>query len=164
LAARASFRFEDRTYYFTPATPAFDRTGDVEYAGADLFYVLPSPNPLAENWVRLGYRFRNEDTSGNQFRSEGHQPLFTLALGLPWRVQSILDARVEWRDYAVASLYQPAAGPRRDRIATVRAGLERPIGDRTSLEVSYRYTNRDSNVNFFVYDRHEINFMATYRY
>ncbi|MED5261579.1 MAG: hypothetical protein VX574_04205, partial [Myxococcota bacterium] len=168
LAARASFRFEDRTYYFTPLNDDFDRTGDVEYAGLDLFYVLPSPNPLAENWVRVGYRFRNEDSTGDQFRSEGHQPLFTLALGLPWQIQSILDVRVEWRDYDAVSQILNANGgpgvPRRDRIAIVRAGIERPIGERTSLEASYRYTNRDSNVDFFVYDRHEINFMATYRY
>ena len=111
---------------------------------------------------------RNEDSAGDQFRSEGHQPLFTLALGLPWRIQSILDVRVEWRDYDAVSQILNANGgpgvPRRDRIAIVRAGIERPIGERTSLEASYRYTNRDSNVDFFVYDRHEINFMATYRY
>lgn len=164
LAARASFRFEDRSYYFPPATPAFDRDGHVEYIGGDLFYALPSPNPVAENWLRLGYRHRREDTTGNQFRSKGHQPLLTLAVGLPWQLQSIVDVRVEWRDYTAPSPFQLAAGRRKDRIAIVRAGLERPIGAQTSLEVAYRFTDRDSNVNFFVYDRHEISFLATYRY
>lgn len=164
LAARASFRFEDRTYYLTPANAAFERNGYVEYAGLDLFYLLPSPNPAAGNWLRLGYRYRNEDTSGDQFNSEGHQPLFTLALALPWQIQSILDVRVEWRDYAEASLYQREAGPRRDRISVVRTGFERLLSEHASLEIGYRYTNRDSNVDFFVYDRHEISFMGTYRY
>jgi tetratricopeptide (TPR) repeat protein len=164
LATRVSYRREDRSYFFTPATPEFNRDGDVQYAGIDLFYSLPSIDQVAQSWMRVGYRYRKEATKGNQFRSRGDQPLLTLAVNLPWQLQSIVDARVEWRDYDAASLYQPTAGPRRDRIAIVRAGLERPLGRQTSLEVSYRYTNRDSNVNFFVYDRHEINFMATYRY
>ena len=164
FATRASFRFENRDYHFTPATPAFNRNGNVEYAGIDLFYVLPTEDPAAESWLRLGYRFRNEDTSGNQFVSEGHQPLFTLALALPWEIQSILDVRVEWRDYAKPSLYQPRAGPRRDRISILRAAIERALGQHVGLEISYRYTDRDSNVDFYVYDRHEIGFTATYRY
>ena len=164
FAVRASCRFEDRTYHLTPATPAFNRNGNVEYAGIDLFYVLPTEDPAAESWLRLGYRFRNEDTSGNQFVSEGHQPLVTLALALPWEIQSIVDARVEWRDYEKPSLYQPSAGPRRDRISILRAALERPLGEYVDLELSYRYTDRDSNVDFFVYDRHEIGFTASYRY
>ena len=163
LAARASFRFEDRTYFFAQPAP-FDRTGDVEYAGVDLFWVLPETVPGFENWLRVGYRYRDEDSTGNQFDSTGNQPIFTLAVALPWEVQSVLDLRVEWRDYAVASVYQPTVGPRRDRIAILRAGLERTLWDRVSAEVAYRYTDRDSNVAFFVYDRHEISLMATYRY
>jgi tetratricopeptide (TPR) repeat protein len=168
LAARVSLRVEDRTYYFTPPTPAFDRTGTVDYAGTDVFLALPplmaSAKPQASNWLRFGYRYRNEDSRGDQFLSSGNQPLFTLALALPWQVQSILDARVEWRDYAVPSLREPAAGPRRDTIAIVRGGFERPLGDRASLEISYRYSNRNSNVNYFDYQRHEISFLGTYRY
>ena len=163
-AARVSYRFEDRTYYFTPATVNFNRNGTVEYVGGDIFYVLPSQNALASNWFRVGYRYRDEDTVGDQFLSTGHQPIVTLALALPWQMQSILDARVEWRDYAVASPYDLAAGPRRDRIAKVRAGIERPLGDHASVEVAYRYTNRDSNVDYFTYQRHEISLMGTYRY
>ncbi len=53
---------------------------------------------------------------------------------------------------------------REDRIAILRLGLERPLGEHASLEVSYRVTDRDSNVDFFAYDRHEISFMGTYRY
>jgi hypothetical protein len=30
--------------------------------------------------------------------------------------------------------------------------------------MAYRYTDRESNVAFFDYDRHEISLMATYRY
>ncbi len=168
LATRISFRVEDRTYYFTPQIPALDRTGTVDFAGADFFFALPplmaSANIQASNWLRFGYRYRNENSRGDQFLSSGNQPLFTLALALPGQVQSILDARVEWRDYAVASLREPSAGPRRDTIAIVRAGLERPLGDHASLELSYRYSNRSSNVNYFDYQRHEISFLGTYRY
>lgn len=168
LAARASFRFEDRTYH-SPLSPAavavgLDRNGTVEYAGGDFFYILPSPNAEAENWLRVGYRYRHEDTKGSQFLSSGHQPVVTLAVQLPWQLQSILDLRLEWRDYEVASFKSLSSGPRRDRIAILRAGLERPLGDHASLEVSYRYTDRNSNVDFFVYDRHEISFLGTYRY
>ena len=88
----------------------------------------------------------------------------TLAVALPWEVQSVVDLRVEWRDYEAPSAYQPAVGPRRDRIAILRAGLARTLWDRLSAELDYRFTDRDSNVNFFVYDRHEISLMATYRY
>ena len=163
LAARASFRFEDRTYFF--AQPAeFDRTGDVEYAGVDLFWVLPETVPGFENWLRVGYRYRDEDSTGDQFVSTGNQPVFTLAVALPWEVQSVLDVRVEWREYAAESLYDVSVGPRRDRIAILRAGLERALWDRVSAEMAYRYTDRESNVAFFDYDRHEISLMATYRY
>ena len=163
LAARASFRFEDRTYFFDQPA-GFDRTGDVEYAGVDLFWVLPETIPGFENWLRVGYRYRDEDSTGNQFDSSGNQPIMTLAVALPWEVQSVVDLRVEWRDYEAPSAYQPAVGPRRDRIAILRAGLERTLWDRLSAELDYRFTDRDSNVNFFVYDRHEISLMATYRY
>ncbi len=167
-ATRVSFRVEDRTYYFTPADPEFDRTGSVEYVGADAFYLLPavlaSPNAGASSWLRVGYRYRNEDSAGNQFLASGNQPIFTLALALPWQIQSIVDARVEWRDYAVPSLREPTVGPRRDTIAILRAGVERPLGENTSLEIAYRYTNRSSNVNYYDYQRHEISFLGTYRY
>lgn len=167
-ATRVSFRVEDRTYYFTPADPEFDRTGSVEYVGADAFYLLPSvlasPNAEASSWLRVGYRYRNEDSAGNQFLASGNQPIFTLALALPWQIQSIVDARVEWRDYAVPSLREPTVGPRRDTIATLRAGAERPLGENASLEIGYRYTNRSSNVNYYDYQRHEISFLGTYRY
>jgi len=172
VAARASFRLEDRTYYRT-VSPDYDRNGSVEYAGLDLFYVFPANNSQASNWMRVGFRYRNEDTSGDQFLSSGQQPIVTLAFGLPWQLQSILDFRIEWRDYD--AIYArppsdpdfPAPGPvsrREDRIAILRAGLERPLGEHASLEMSYRFTDRDSNVDFFTYDRHEISFMGTYRY
>ena len=179
-ALRASYRIEDRTYYFTPPTPEFNRNGTVEYVGGDLFYVLPrsgagtaswlryflpSSDAGASSWLRVGYRYRDEETTGDQFDATGHQPAATLALGgLPWQLQAMVDARVEWRDYAVASFYGPTEGPRRDRIATLRAGLERPLGRNASVEVAYRFTDRDSNVDFFTYQRHEISFMGTYRY
>ena len=154
-------------------SPDYDRNGSVEYAGLDLFYVFPANNSQASNWMRVGFRYRNEDTSGDQFLSSGQQPIVTLAFGLPWQLQSILDFRIEWRDYD--AIYArppsdpdfPAPGPvsrREDRIAILRAGLERPLGEHASLEMSYRFTDRDSNVDFFTYDRHEISFMGTYRY
>jgi tetratricopeptide (TPR) repeat protein len=169
LAARASFRVEDRTYYRTVSSD-YDRNGSVEYAGGDLFYVLPSQNPRASNWLRVGYRYRNEDTSGSQYISSGQQTIFTVALALPWQVQSILDFRIEWRDYSAPYKSPPsdpsgsAVARREDRISILRTGFERPLGEHASLEVSYRFADRDSNVDFFVYDRHEISFMGTYRY
>ena len=87
-------------------------------------------------------------------------------MALPWELQSVVDVRVEWRDYAVISAFDQrgSPSPRRDRIAILRAGLERTLWDRVSAELAYRYTDRDSNVTYFVYDRHEISLMATYRY
>ena len=164
-ALRGSYRIEDRAYYFTPPTPEFNRNGTVQYVGGDLFYVLPSRRAGASSWLRLGYRYRDEQTTGDQFDATGHQPIATLALGgLPWKLQALVDARVEWRDYAVASFYDPAPGPRRDTIAILRTGLERPVGRNASVEVAYRFTDRDSNVDFFTYKRHEISLMGTYRY
>ena len=168
LAARASFRLEDRTYYRT-VSPDYDRNGSVEYAGLDLFYVFPAANSQASDWIRLGFRYRNEDTTGSQFLSSGQQPIATVAVGLPWQLQAILDFRIEWRDYEAIYAPPPNAPAssvtrREDRISILRMGLERPLGEHTSLEMAYRFTDRDSNVDFFVYDRHEISFMGTYRY
>ena len=164
LGSRAFFRWEGRTYFFGFTSPGFDRDGDVTHAGGDLSYVLPSDWFWGTSFARVGYRMRREDAVGFEFDAYGHQPVFTLSLALPRAVVLTLDGRVEWRDYDNASSLDPSAGTRDDLIGELHAIFQRPFGDHVSAELTYSYTDRNSNVAAFEYQRHVLSVLATYQY
>jgi tetratricopeptide (TPR) repeat protein len=162
LYTRAFVRYESRTFHNT-APPAFDRDGDVTTPGFDAYYFLPDPMGWGESWIRAGYRYRRENTKGTEFDAHGNLPVVTLSLALPSEVVMGLDGRYEWRSFDNPSVVDPA-GSRSDRIGTFRTTLQRVLWGNISGEIAYTYTNRDSNLDVFAYDRHEFGVIATYQY
>jgi len=164
MFVRAFFRYESREFFIPVTLAAFDRDGEINRGGADLFYSLPADWLWGSSWVRAGYRFREENSDGSQFRSGGHVPVLTISLALPARLILNLDGRIEWRKYDVASLVDPSVGIREDHIGRLRTAVLRPLTDHLTLELSHVWTDRTSNVNSFDYQRHELSLLATYQY
>ena len=105
-----------------------------------------------------------EHTDGNQYDSKGHQSVLTLSAPLPGDFWARLEGRLEWWHYANANDIEPAAGRRRDRIASISLGLEKELLEHLNLGLVYVYTDDHSNVDFFEYHRHQVNLLATYLY
>ena len=163
LSSRIFLRYEDRRYYES-VDDAFRRDGDVEHLGADFYYALPQSWGGAPGWLRAGYRYRVEHTDGSQYDSKGHQSVLTLSAPLPGDFWARLEGRLEWWRYDNANDIQPAAGKRRDRIATISLGLERELLEHLNLGLVYVFTDDHSNVDFFDYQRHQVSLLATYVY
>ncbi|MCH2172656.1 tetratricopeptide repeat protein [Myxococcota bacterium] len=170
LSARAFYRYDDRDFFFeTPSPELFDRTGEVQYGGADLYWSLPPLLSSQPSWLRIGYLHRQESARGDQYDAKGNQPIVTLSLGLPAEFSAVLDGRIEWRDYDEPAYlgpgtFSPATGTREDRISQLRIAIQRAFGAHFELEANYGYTNRNSNVPSFDYDRHVVGLLATYLY
>ena len=163
VSSRIFVRYEDRHYYDS-VDALFDRSGDVGHGGVDFFYALPRLWGGSPGWVRAGFRYRVEHADGDQFDSRGYQPVLTLSTALPAGFSLTVDARFEWRRYEERSLLGTESDKRRDRIANVTVGLERSLLKNVDLELIYGYTDDDSNVDFFTYDRHQVSLLATYLY
>ena len=58
----------------------------------------------------------------------------------------------------------PLSEERDDEILRTGILFRRPINQQFSAEIGYRYTNWDSNVDFYKYDQHFAYLLATYRY
>jgi len=85
-----------------------DRDGEVGTAGLDQYF--PIPNPLSDGlaYLRLGYRFRHEDSSGVHFDSQSHKPLATIFFALPWDMDVSVDASWERRQFREPSVFEAA--------------------------------------------------------
>ena len=83
-----------------------DRDGWVGTLGLDQY--MPVPNPFADGiaYLRLGYRFRNEDSHGVHFDSQSHKPLATLFFSLHWNMDISFDASWERRDFRRPSIFE----------------------------------------------------------
>lgn len=164
LMVRAFFRYEDRGYFLADQGPAFDRDGQVRTSGLELQYVLPEFVPWVRAWLRMGYRYRDESTTGDQYDAEGHGPIATLGLWLPGKILLTLDGDYERRRYDSTSLLGPSQGRRFDRIRSFEAVVSRVFGRKMNLELGYLHTNRGSNVDPYAYRRNRAQLLATYRY
>jgi tetratricopeptide (TPR) repeat protein len=184
LLTRVLFRAEFREYF--PETPfvsksaypapfdrelsndPLDRDGKLWVPGIEQYWFMPDFSGWGRGFVRLSYRYRKEDTDGEEFDSTGSIPNLMLGLPLPWRVFLLGEGEYEWRNGDNPSVFglisRDEFGDRRDRIWRARALLRRPITDHLTGEIGYRWTNWDSNVEFYSFDRHIGYFLVTYSY
>jgi tetratricopeptide (TPR) repeat protein len=173
LFARAFFRYENRQFFTssgsTPTNPdTFNRDGRVQTAGFDQYWTLPDlfgwATPSGPTYLRAGFRYRSEDTSGDEFDSHGPMAIGSFGLALPFETHLFTEVWYERRRFKHASIFEPAGGDRKDHITQVRVTLQRPIFERVSLSAGYYYTHWNSNVEVYDFDRNVYELRMTYYY
>jgi len=184
LLTRAFFRFEDRDFFreteafpgdALPAgfeernrTDPLDRDGQVLLPGVEQYWFFPDFTGWGRGFVRLGYSHRRENTQGSEADSSGH--IGNLMVGLPLVAELFLlaEGEYEWRHYSHVSVIGLLSGEetdfRNEQVRRARLLLRRPLTERVTAELGYRWTKWTSNVDFFEFDRHNTYFLVTYRY
>ena len=143
---------------------SLDRDGRIQLAGIDQFFFPPDPQGWGRSYLRAGYRYRAEDTSGSEFDSRGYIALGTLGVALPEDSSFVLEGLYERRDFSTPSSFQPAAGDRDDSITQWRTAFNWAFSDALVFTAAYRFVHWNSNVAVYDYDRGIYEAFATYRY
>lgn len=161
---RAFYRYEIRDFFIASAFRPLDRDGQLRTTGFDVYAPLPSFFQAGRGFARLGYRHREESTSGDNFDSHGNGLVGTLLLPLPLRFALVLDGYYERRHYARPSLLGPGRGQRDDHIREGRIALRRTFNQWASAEAGWRRTSWSSNVPAFDFSRSVLSLLVTFRY
>jgi tetratricopeptide (TPR) repeat protein len=123
------------------------------------------PSTLLGSQVSLGYTYFRYWAEGREQSYEGHEVRLTTRTPLPFSLLLRLDATYAYRPYRHASSvpepyalflnreYPTRSFHRRDQVARVEVGLERPITDRARIGILYSFLDNDSNYGLFEYDR-----------
>jgi len=177
LQTRFYWGADFRKYYFDipvidPANPsALDRDGNLQVPGFEQYWYPPDWTGWGAGFVRGGFFYRRERVDGTEYDSNGYNLNVMAGLPLPWRVETLVDFSYEWRNFLNGSVFREnpliaisAGAKRRDRVIRTGIALRRPIYGRLLGELSYRYTDWNSKVAFYDYDRHLVNFLVTYKY
>jgi tetratricopeptide (TPR) repeat protein len=164
---RVFFRYEPRDYDDEPGTgfESLDRDGTVYRAGIEQSVSLPDFFGFGPSFARAGYQARIERAQGDDFDAVGHQPSLTLGLALPLDMLALVDVRNEWRGFDDPS----GQSHRNDRITEVGTGISKAFGRRFSLDLFYRYADRDSDstdntIPSSDYERHLFEAVARMRF
>lgn len=132
--------------------PILDENGDLILIGQNFTTVTRSP--VIDERLKLGYRWSRgrttlsiDGTSSEQIREEdGYSSTFTtLAMGVRRKLTPHINAnaRVSYTDTSVASGSESLGSD--SNILRVYLGLTRKLGERTSLNVTYAFNDRDSD-------------------
>lgn len=185
LQTRLFYRYEDRAFFPSRAPfpsrflpPPFnrssrrvdplDRDGKVQAYGMEQYWFTPDYTGWGRGFVRGGFRWRDESTQGGDFDARG--PVVNLLIGqaLPWDFFLLAEGEYDRRNYpqvsTVGLLLQGQTQQRKDDIWSARLVLRRALSTHMTGELSYRFIHWGSNVDFYDYTRHIVNFLVTYRY
>ena len=165
LYTRVFYRFADRSF-FDETTDDLDRDGRVQVAGIDQYWILPDFRGWGGGFARIGLRFRDEDTQGREFDSNGPIGIVTLVLPLPSELILTLDGWYERRDFEHRSrtFEESVEGEREDHITRFRIQLRRQLNPHIDLTAGWRYTHWSSNVGVYDFDQAVSVLRLTYRY
>jgi tetratricopeptide (TPR) repeat protein len=98
---------EDHEYYNAfEVIDIRDRDGQIRRYGLDQYIPLPNPFFDGPAYLRVGYRYREENSDGPEFDSRSHRPLATIGITLPWGFDLTLDGSWEYREFARPSLFE----------------------------------------------------------
>ena len=140
-------------------------TRDRDGFGVATGLVHTVPVDLLRSQVSLGYTYYRYWAEGNEQAYAGHEVRLSTKTALPLQLVFRLDASYAYRPYQHASSvpepyelflnreYPTRSYHRRDQVARVEIGLERPITDRARIGILYSYLDNDSNYELFAYDR-----------
>jgi len=155
-------RYDYNDYQFRiPGDPALastrNRDGHSVLSGYDHHYAIDK-----DTAVRGGPFFRYYAAKGSEYDHFGVGGWAGVERRLPWELTLDVLGGVAYDGYANPSTYQvPQTHDRKDVISMVQVALSRPIFDRTTLTVRWRYQDNHSNTDVFDYDRHVVGAYVT---
>ncbi len=185
LLTRVFWKYEDRAFFpsrgpfpsrFLPPPydasdrrlDPLDRDGYLMVPGIEQYWFYPDWTGWGRGFLRAGFRWRQEQTQGGDNDARGPVANLLIGLPLPWEFYLIGEGEYDRRNYSQVSsvglLLEEQFDRRQDDIWTGRVALRRPITDQLTGELSYRFTHWGSNVDFYRFTRHIVNFLVTYRY
>jgi len=162
--------FGHLSYYQDPTLSSLDRDGNEYGAGIEHTFSLPFWRPALLTVGTRGSRFDSEATRDvlgfmgayDYTRYEGN---VLLRAPLVWRIQGTAGASLAYEHYDHANVIDFLtdngtgdlnADARRDWVTDVALSLVRPISRRMDVELGWRFTHRNSNVDLYGYDRHVV--------
>ncbi len=166
LYARVFYRYDDRSFFTETGAidEELDRDGNVQEVGIDQYWIPPDLRGWGRGYLRVGLRYRSEDSRGDEYDSHGPIGVVTLGLPLPFRAFLTLDGGYEQREFDHPSLFEPGEGDRDDHITRIRILLQRQLSQRIDVAVGWLYTHWSSNVGVYDFDRSVSDLRLTYRY
>lgn len=132
-----------------------EREGNLWSARGSVRYLLN-----AQSYVEAGYRFRHENTKVDFLDNDLHAVSVAYYTQLPWAMEFFVRPEIGWNEYEAA---EAAFSSARDETRfTLDLNLSKEIGD-TGFVASfgYTFTNNDSNIGLFEFDRNQIMFQIS---
>jgi tetratricopeptide (TPR) repeat protein len=165
---QAFVRYQNKAFSESPGTPVAEiRDGDNYTIGA-LHLVRFAED---RHFVKLGYQFDWEDTTGRNYAYTGHRIVAGAQYTLPWwGIRLRYDLDLHLRDYLHRNTILPTTPPapgtkeRRDAELTNILRAELPLPQSLTLSAEYQSTINDSNIAIFQYTRNVVSLILTWSY
>lgn len=151
-----------------------ERNRDGWEISTGLEHVVPLPDGLGlrKTSVRGGYQFSWYDANGREYSHQEHAFELTADTTGPLELELAADVTYAYRPYRHASTfpdppiffgvpYTLDQDDREEHEWRVGASIARAVSEHLKLALSWRYTNNDSNVRVFDYDRHVVGLHLT---
>ncbi len=109
--------------------------------------------------LTLGTAYERYWADGNDWDLNGSRTWLTAVQDLPWSLQLEVTGRFSWHPYEDESSYDlfrypsGAGRDRNDKIFEVDGELSYPVTDWLEVSLNARYSNNDSNIQVFDFDR-----------
>jgi tetratricopeptide (TPR) repeat protein len=157
---------------------ALNRNGWGLYTGVD--HSIPVDS--VKTTLSGGYHYYWYNSLGNEYQFQGHELWLGTDTALPWRTHLRLWGSFTYFPFYHASVFPDpkdvaaaasAAPPveyslqsanRRDSVWGFRAEIEKYLTDQLAVSVAYYYTNDESNVAVYDYDRGIVGAYVTYHF
>jgi hypothetical protein len=157
---------------FCSVPPSLSPCGPFQYSEGDRRDRFGGEHRIQLEWneteIRGGYVYQHYIPDGAEFRNQSHELWLGATTALP--LGFALDGNVTFLYQGNRNLpsfpdpdalapnrvYDLPGIGRRDRIWRVYAALGRPITPHVSASLEYAFTDHDSNLDAFDYDRHRI--------
>jgi tetratricopeptide (TPR) repeat protein len=167
---RASFTVEPIDYDERPLFASLARDGVMLGGSLEQFVPLPDLGPLERAQVDLGAGYSRLETDGREdpppfeaaYDHHAWRVFAGLAGELPWDVRAEVMARISGEHYDHRSLIGLLTtldfDRREDTVYEAALQLARPLSQFVDLELTYRFAERNSNIEIYSFDRHIVGF------
>lgn len=151
---------------------ALNRNGWGLYTGVDHSIPVESVKTTFSG----GYHYYWYNSNGTEYQFQGHELWVGTDTALPWRTHLRLWGSFTYFPFYHASVYPDPnnvtlgvqyplqSENRRDNVWGFRAEIEKYLTDQLAVSVAYYYTNDESNVAVYDYDRGIVGAYVTYHF
>lgn len=152
-------QWDDQAFFRDPGVNALDRDGDQLGFGMNQYLFLPG----GLGYLRAGARRDSLDTTGTEWRFDGHEFSAGAGLRLPRGFELTALYRHLVRNFSRPSVFEPTT-ERDDRIDRVSAELAFPLRGALSASFSGDFTFAHSSVGVYDYNRAILGTYLTYAF